>query len=272
MFSIIELKQSNTGEFAMEKYLNMGIKDVIKEFPKIESILTDYDIACGPCMVGTCLLKDILSIHALPESDEKELMERISGVILNGNDPGGTKPENIITKPFIFSKPMQKLVDEHTLIKRWLALIPGVVEYVDLKTESGKQIITDGIDMIRSYADKFHHGKEEDILFKYFDESAEIIQVMYQDHTTARGLVQNMIKALESENKELLSESLLAYRELLQFHIQKEDEILYPWMDRQLNETKVIEMDAKFVEADKNSGITEKKYEDLINDLEKLIP
>jgi iron-sulfur cluster repair protein YtfE (RIC family) len=212
----------------MEKYLNSGIKAVIEEFPEIESILTDYEIGCGPCMVGTCLLKDIVSIHSLSESDEKELMERIAGVIKNGNDPGKAKPENISKKPVTYSGPMQKLVDEHTLIKRWLALIPRVVEYVDLKTESGKQIIKDGIDMIRSYADKFHHAKEEDILFKYFDESVEIIQVMYKDHTNARALVQNMIKALESENRVLLSESFLAYRDLLSHHIQKEDEILYP--------------------------------------------
>ena len=255
----------------MEKYLHMGIKAVIEEFPEIESILTDYDIGCGPCMVGTCLLKDIVSIHSLPKPDEKKLMERIAGVILNGNDPGKTKPANITKKPVTYSEPMQKLVDEHTLIKRWLALIPQVVEYVDLKTESGKQIVNNGIDMIRSYADKFHHAKEEDILFKYFDENAEIIQVMYKDHTNARALVQNMIKALKSENRELLSESLLAYRDLLQHHIQKEDEILYPWMDRELNKTKLIEMDAKFVEADINSGIKEKKYEDMINDLEKLL-
>jgi hemerythrin-like domain-containing protein len=254
----------------MEKYLNTGIKAVIEEFPKIEPILTDYDIGCGPCMVGTCLLKDIVSIHSLPKPDEKELMERISAVILNGNDPGQGKPENITKNPVTYSGPMQKLVDEHTLIKRWLALIPRVVESVDLKTESGKQVITDGIDMIRSYADKFHHAKEEEILFKYFDESTEIIQAMYKDHTNARALVQNMIKALESENKDLLSESLLAYRDLLSHHIQKEDEILYPWMDRELDETNLIEMDAKFVQADANSGIIEKKYKDLINDLEKI--
>ena len=35
---------------------------------------------------------------------------------------------------------------------------------------------------------------------------------------------------------------------------------------------RLIEMDAKFVEADINSGIKEKKYEDMINDLEKLLP
>ncbi len=256
----------------MEKYLHMGIKAVIEAFPEIESILTDYDIGCGPCMVGTCLLKDIVSIHSLQKSDEKKLMERIAGVILNGSDPGKAKPANTTKKPVTYSEPMQKLVAEHTLIKRWLALIPKVVESVDLQTESGKQIINNGIDMIRSYADKFHHAKEEDILFKYFDENAEIIQVMYKDHTNARALVQNMIKALKSENRELLSESLLAYRDLLQHHIQKEDEILYPWMDRELNKTKLIEMDAKFIQADINSGIKEKKYEDMINDLEKLLP
>ncbi|MCP3899577.1 MAG: hypothetical protein GY707_07685 [Desulfobacteraceae bacterium] len=223
-------------------------------------------------MVGTCLLKDIVSIHSLSEPAEKELMERISGVILNGNDPGEEKYKNIAKKPFVFSEPMQKLVDEHTLIKRWLALIPRVVEYVDLKTESGKQIITDGIDMIRSYADKFHHAKEEDVLFKYFDENAEIIQVMYEDHTNARALVQNMIKGLESENNELFIYNLLAYKDLLEEHIQKEDEILYPWMDRELTDAGLKEMNTKFVEADKNSGIKEKKYEDLINNLEKLIP
>ncbi|MCP3926269.1 MAG: hypothetical protein GY714_27200 [Desulfobacterales bacterium] len=256
----------------MENYLNMGIKAVIEEFPEIESILTDYDIGCGPCMVGTCLLKDIVSIHSLPKPDEKELMERISGVIINGSDSGKVNPENKTNKSISYSGPMQKLVDEHTLIKRWLALIPRVVEYIDLKTQSGKHIINDGIDMIRSYADKFHHAKEEDILFKYFDESKEIIQVMYKDHTKARALVQNMIKALESENKEQLSENLLTYMDLLKQHIQKEDEILYPWIDRELNETKLVEMDAKFIEADKESGIAEKKYEDMINDLEKLIP
>lgn len=123
--------------------------------------------------------------------------------------------------------------------------------------------------MIRSYADKFHHAKEEDILFKYFDGSQEIIQVMYKDHTKARSLVQNIIKALDSENSELLNESLNVNRDLLSHHIQKEDEILYPWMDRELDESKLIEMYGNFIEADKNSGIDEKKYEDMINNLER---
>lgn len=49
----------------MDEYLNEGIKEIITEFPKVESILNDYDIGCGPCNVGICLLKDIVTIHRL---------------------------------------------------------------------------------------------------------------------------------------------------------------------------------------------------------------
>ena len=62
----------------METYLNKGIKEVITEFPSIEGILEDYEIGCGPCMVGTCLLKDIVEIHQLPPEQEQD-----------GEDDGG---------------------------------------------------------------------------------------------------------------------------------------------------------------------------------------
>ena len=70
----------------MEKYLNMGIKDVIEAFPVIESILDEYDIGCGPCSVGTCLLKDIVEIHRLPSEKEHELSGRIERAIYPDRD------------------------------------------------------------------------------------------------------------------------------------------------------------------------------------------
>lgn len=61
----------------MKAYLNRGIKDVIAANPAIADILAEYDIGCGPCNVGTRLLKDIVEIHRLPPEKEKELMARI---------------------------------------------------------------------------------------------------------------------------------------------------------------------------------------------------
>jgi hypothetical protein len=65
----------------MDEYLNKGIKEIITEFPEIESVLNDYDIGCGPCTVGICLLKDIVAIHRLSGDQEQELMARIDKAI-----------------------------------------------------------------------------------------------------------------------------------------------------------------------------------------------
>ena len=158
----------------MEQYLNRGIKEVISEFPELEGILDEYGIGCGPCAVGTCLLKDIVEIHRLPEDKERELMARITKAIdpeAEVKIPETKKSTSPEPKPLSYSPPRKKLVDEHVLIKRWIALIPEVVKHLDVASQQGRQLVLDGVDMIRSYADKFHHAKEEDILFKYFDEN-----------------------------------------------------------------------------------------------------
>ena len=77
---------------------------------------------------------------------------------------------------------------------------------------------------------------------------------------------------MDLHDNELLKENLLAYRDLLSHHIKKEDEILYPWMDKQLTEAQVFDMAVEFAEADNLSGISEKKYAILIRDLEQLLP
>jgi len=66
---------------SLEAYLDKGIKEVIVQFPTVESILTEYGIGCGPCNVGTCLLKDIVRIHNLPADREEEMLKNISEII-----------------------------------------------------------------------------------------------------------------------------------------------------------------------------------------------
>jgi len=57
---------------------------------------------------------------------------------------------------------------------------------LDLESEEGRQLIRDGgLISSASYADRFHHAKEEDILFKFFDENLDMVKVMCEDHKTA---------------------------------------------------------------------------------------
>ncbi|MFQ5486734.1 MAG: hemerythrin domain-containing protein [Desulfobacterales bacterium] len=237
----------------MERYLNTPIKEIITRFPKVGEILEEYNIGCVPCNVGSCLFKDIMEIHNLSEEDEQVLMRRIAKVIYPDKEvsiPKIKRKRRAGTGEITYSPPIKKLVDEHTVIKKLLALIPYIIENIDVKSKQGREIVNRSVDFIRNYADKYHHAKEEEILFKYFDENLDILDVMHQDHESARGHVRAILEALDKKDKNTVAEHLNAYQELLDEHIKKENEILYPWMDRNLSVSQVGELFAKFNEVE----------------------
>lgn len=255
----------------MESYKNKGIKDIITEFPEVADILEDYGIGCGPCTVGICLLKDILDIHKMAPEKEQELMSRIEAAIyplrkIEIVSAGKrTQPETV---PHVFSPPLQRLVNEHVVIKRWLALIPSVVQTINLTTDDGVKILIDGIDLIRSYADRLHHAKEEDVLFTYFDDTEKIFQVIYEDHRIARNHAKEMLSAIERKDVTTLSKHLTDYAKLLAEHIKKEDEILFPWMDMKLSREQIAELSEKFDMEEQKIGVTSEKYQSYLASLE----
>ncbi len=256
----------------MEKYLNKSIKEIINQFPEVADSLNEYNIGCAPCSIGSCLLKDVVEIHNLPSGEEQELMVRIARVIYPDREakiPEIKRKREVRHKEISYSPPMKKLVNEHVLIKRLVALIPEVIDNLDVESEEGRQVIIDSVDFIRSYADKYHHAKEEEILLKYFDENLDIIKTIYEDHENARAHVRAMLEALDKKDKEAVSEHLNAYQELLTEHIKKDDEILYPWADRNLSINQVGELFSKFNGKDEELGDTPKKYEEFINRLEE---
>ena len=65
----------------MEAYMERQMKELIEEYPDLNDLLAEYDIGCGPCTVGICLLKDIVQIHRMAPEKEEELMSRIAEVI-----------------------------------------------------------------------------------------------------------------------------------------------------------------------------------------------
>ena len=264
------IKVSSPHAEGMEEYLNKGIKDVIIEHPTLEAILDDYDIGCGACMVGTCLLRDIVEVHGLPPETERALMGRITKAIYPEADIDIPEDDGkAVERTFVYSPPVQILVDEHKLIKRLIALIPSITESMDLATEDGRQLVLDGIDFIRTYADSFHHAKEEDLLFKYFDEDSEIVSAFHEDHRNARDHVKNILEGVRDQDRARVAEHLEAYNELLQGHIKREDEILYPWMDRNISSEQEAELASSFEEVAERFGDVNERYGVFVQRLEK---
>lgn len=135
----------------------------------------------------------------------------------------------------------QILSDEHQTI---LKVIDAVLkECAELENGKDLQIefFTKTIDFIKNYADKFHHAKEEDILFKAMLENIENlhcnpIPVMLHEHDEGREFVKGMEEGMTENNKEKIIENARGYGMLLRDHIYKEDNVLYPMAEEALSD------------------------------------
>jgi hemerythrin-like domain-containing protein len=163
---------------------------------------------------------------------------------------------------------MKSLVEEHGQIKRFLAVLPAVIDRFDARSEADRDLVRDGLDFVRSYADRFHHAKEEDILFACFDPCLDILKAMREDHERGRAHVQAAGEALARCDGEGIAANLLGYAGVLAEHIKKEDEILYPWMDRNLSVRQVGELFTRFLAVDERFAEDRKKYESFVERLE----
>jgi len=255
----------------LDGYLERNIKELLAEYPGLGDVLSGYGIGCVTCTEGSCAVKDIVQYHYLPVDRQRALMQRMAQVIEGGEpEPAQQAAEPAVVREITYSAPMADLVREHALIKRWLALIPSVLKTLDLASEEDRKLIRFGIGFIQTYADKYHHAKEEDILFTRFDETQQILRVMLEDHTAGRSHVKAMLQALEQRDEVILTEHLLAYRDLLTEHIRKEDEILYPWMDRQLSPEQIETLQREFDQADSrfDPGMV-RRFEEFIEGIER---
>ncbi len=128
-----------------------------------------------------------------------------------------------------------------------------IAEKVRNKSNPDLEEIGQIIDFLTVFADKCHHGKEETVLFPAMIEmgmskEAGPIAVMLHDHDLGRGHIQKMASALDALKKGDqsamigLAEAMEGYSELLQSHIQKEDNILFPMANRLLPENKQDEI------------------------------
>ncbi|NUQ56949.1 MAG: hemerythrin domain-containing protein [Candidatus Paceibacter sp.] len=149
-------------------------------------------------------------------------------------------------------KPTQILSDEH---KNILTVIDSLLRKCD-GLEGGEEINDDffrrAIEFIRKYADKFHHAKEEDVLFVKISGHSRMhcdpTKQMLHEHEIGRGFVKGMEEALGKNDKKSLCENARGYGELLREHIFKEDNILYPMADEALSESEQKEMAEKFAQ------------------------
>lgn len=253
----------------VREQLERNIKELMDQHPALGGVLKAAGIGCTTCSLGTCRVKDILEIHDLDTAQIGDLLQRMGEVIHGGAPFEVPVLERKASEPRAsFCPPIARMVEEHVWIKRLLARIPDLLGALRRDWAGTAPKVERCLEFIRTYADRYHHAKEEDLLFAYFDRDSFILLAMCGDHAEGRDHVRNVAEGLAVRDLELVERHLRAYGELLAGHIQREDTILYPWMDRSLSTRQVGELYSACLEVERRFGTGPVEQEAFVLELE----
>ena len=140
--------------------------------------------------------------------------------------------------------PIAPLMIEHRTIERMVSVMKERAEMLEAGQELDPRFIPEVVDFMRNYADRTHHGKEEDLLFRALKgkgmspEHRRTLERLVKDHVQAREMVSKLSDLGEAHfmghpgaayQASMLMKDLVA---LYQQHIELEDQGFFvPVMD-----------------------------------------
>lgn len=140
--------------------------------------------------------------------------------------------------------PTQVLKEEHELILQALDALEKKVTALESGAAPDRAYFDRAVEFLRSFADRCHHGKEEDLLFKAminrgFPQHGGPIAVMLSEHETGRAFIRGIAEGAAALGTDpgaakRIVENGRGYIGLLRAHIDKENNILFPMADNVL--------------------------------------
>lgn len=160
-------------------------------------------------------------------------------------------------------KPRGPLMIEHRLIEKVLKAAEQRVRSVTA-TGYDPVFIETVVDFVRMYADRTHHGKEEDILFadlqvRRLDRPDAVMMAdLVEEHRQARSRVKSIVDLNEAFKKgdatvvPRIVELVLWLAAFYPAHIRKEDGDFFPNTERYFTPAELEAMLERFQEFDRN--------------------
>ncbi len=138
------------------------------------------------------------------------------------------------------------LIEDHNIILRMLKILNRSINILENGKNVPIEIFDKSIDFINFYADKYHHSKEENIVFKLMKERGYsmdngIIKLLTKEHNLARNYIFKFEEAVtrfnqgDETSRSDIIENARKFSLLLSHHIHKENEIFYQMVDQILS-------------------------------------
>ena len=181
-------------------------------------------------------------------------------------------------------KPIEDLKMEHEAVKITLRVLESICNKADKAGEiANPDHLEQLIEFFKTFVDRCHHGKEEELLFPALEEvgvsrQGGPIGVMLKEHQLGRDYVAKMNAALrrysEGDREAVLdlTKNARAYITLLNQHIDKENNVLFALADNNLSDEKQVELWEGFerIETQKIGVGKHEAFHQMIESLEKI--
>jgi hemerythrin-like domain-containing protein len=171
------------------------------------------------------------------------------------------------------------LMIEHRLIERMLSVIRKTLSETEARHKIDPVFVDTAVDFIQVYADRTHHGKEEDILFRALKnkqltaEDRQIMEELIEEHVFGRQTTKALVEAntrYRNGDPTALADIAANLQTLTAFypkHIEKEDKVFFPSSRDYFTDDEDQAMLAAFREFDRS--MIHEKYELLVDQFEK---
>jgi len=152
------------------------------------------------------------------------------------------------------SKAIEDLKHEHEAILSSLIILDQITEDIDKGSTPDKVDLSNFIGFLKEFADKCHHGKEEGMLFPALTnagipEKGGPIGVMLSEHVQGRNFIKEMDHATASgPDYKAFAGAARHYSLLLENHIQKENNVLFPMAEKTLDKAQLEQLYKSFEE------------------------
>jgi len=176
-------------------------------------------------------------------------------------------------------QPRGPLMIEHRLIERMISLIDKEVKRIENSNIVNQVFIDTAVDFIRFYADRTHHGKEEEILFrdlakkKLSDVDNAMMKELTKEHAFGRAITADLARLAAAYQKgdksalPLITQNLRKFIDFYPNHIDKEEKAFFPSSMKYLSEPEQQSMLDEFWEFDRK--MIHDRYKSVIETLEK---
>jgi hemerythrin-like domain-containing protein len=172
-----------------------------------------------------------------------------------------------------------QLMIEHRLIERMLSVIKDILANIESKNTADPAFVDIAVDFIRVYADRTHHGKEEDILFRELKnkplstDDRRVMNELIEEHVfgrqTTKALVDANTRYRNGDETALadIADKLLILIQFYPKHIEKEDKVFFPSSRTYFTDEEDQAMLAEFWEFDRK--MIHEKYKSVVEGLER---